>query len=228
MRTFVRNEDWRTEQTLWRSAAKVAPDSYRVCRSVAHALFESSGDEPPMDDVVRWAERSRAIVDSSPVPPVDRPRAVYRSLAVYYAAYGDLLARRGEQEKARARYESAAEALERVLAQEHGRGRAAAPGVIAEHSLLLGRTYLALARFEDALKVLDEADSIDPEDAVAYYLRGKAQLGRDSYDAAARSLVPDRNDVRTAHARTAGDSSPGGAHDAHTRESRRPKPPRRR
>ena len=60
-RTYLRNFDWRDEQTLLRSTIAAAPDSFRAYAMLANLL--ATGSQPPLDRAIQAAERSTHILD---------------------------------------------------------------------------------------------------------------------------------------------------------------------
>jgi hypothetical protein len=61
VRTWLRNADWRGQETLLRQAIDTVPDSFRPYSMLANLLANSS--PPEIDDAIRNAERSTAILD---------------------------------------------------------------------------------------------------------------------------------------------------------------------
>jgi tetratricopeptide (TPR) repeat protein len=93
VRTYARNIDWLDDRSLWTSAAKVSPASYKTRLHLATALIGPKGEG--MDRAVGEADRSLAILDSL---PDDRnvPQA-YAVAGFLYIMQGDLLAGQGTQ-----------------------------------------------------------------------------------------------------------------------------------
>jgi tetratricopeptide (TPR) repeat protein len=103
-RAFVRNYDWFSDVTLWRSAIKVSPRSFRCYQSLAFAIFEENGLQwqrgipsrsalEHADEMISIAEGALPIVSSLP----DRWNSsrLYLHLGMYYSIKGDLLSQRG-------------------------------------------------------------------------------------------------------------------------------------
>ena len=61
VRTYVRNADWRDQQTLLRQTAAAAPDSFRAHAMLANLL--ANAEPPSLDGAIREAERSTAILE---------------------------------------------------------------------------------------------------------------------------------------------------------------------
>jgi hypothetical protein len=98
VRARFRNDDWLTDITLWTSAAKVSPMSFRSYQSKAFALYEqyiargASGaykDDPQLRDqdvdaCYETAEKAKPIVD--PLPAAENSSRLYLHLGMYYSA----------------------------------------------------------------------------------------------------------------------------------------------
>ena len=92
-RTFVRNFDWRNDITLWTSAVRVCPKSFKTHKSLAYALYEKDGPEyKNIDRIIHEAEEAARITDSTPVS--NRASIVYLHLGTYYRIKGDKLLQR--------------------------------------------------------------------------------------------------------------------------------------
>jgi tetratricopeptide (TPR) repeat protein len=61
VRTYLRNLDWRDEQTLLRRTIEAAPGSFRAYSMLANLLAHAS--PPPLDRAIQAAERSTSILD---------------------------------------------------------------------------------------------------------------------------------------------------------------------
>ena len=61
VRTYLRNIDWRDEQTLFESTIEAAPHSFRPYSMLANLLAHAS--PPPLDRAIQQAERSTSILD---------------------------------------------------------------------------------------------------------------------------------------------------------------------
>ncbi len=151
VRTYVRNLDWATDQTLMASAAEACPAAYRPHLVLATLLSGSEG--------VAEADRARATLD--PVPDERNFGRAYNSLGIRYREDGDSVAARNAPE-AEAWYRKSRDTLLRARSIE----AAAAPGTgAADISFELGRTYLRLAQPREALDAFEQARlrSLRPE-----------------------------------------------------------------
>ena len=152
-RTFSRNFDWASEQTLQASAAEAAPDSFRAHMALA-ALLAGSGE------AVAEADRTRAILD--PLPDERNSMRAYWSTGIGYRLHGDRAAAAGGA--AAPWYRKSLETLLRARAIEQAhdrmnrlenqrRGRPPANFGWYPVYLELGRTYLRLEQPREALDV---------------------------------------------------------------------------
>jgi len=79
-RTFVRNKDWRTGLSIWQSAVRACPNSFKTQKSYAKALKDAGEN---MDEVIAIAERARAIIEQPPLPLARQSYGVYADLGSY-------------------------------------------------------------------------------------------------------------------------------------------------
>lgn len=162
--TFLRNADWRDEVSLWTSAVRVSPGSFKAHISLAIALTNTGHD---LDRAAREADRGLEILGTL---PDDRRNSVGYVLAgVCYRARGDSLGLGGQPW-----YEKARETLLtglRIdnLEQAHAReiNLALHQGVYLGGQtrlyMELGRVYERLAQPQAALDILAQGRAIDPK-----------------------------------------------------------------
>ena len=120
VRTYARNIDWLDDQSLWTSAAKVCPGSYKTRLHVATAVIGPQGEG--MDRAIDEVNRSLAILDGL---PDDRnvPQA-YATAGLIYIMQGELLAAKGSGAQSQQWYQKALDVLlrgeraDRIAAQE--------------------------------------------------------------------------------------------------------------
>jgi tetratricopeptide (TPR) repeat protein len=135
-RTYNRNFVWNSDVTLWESAIKISPRSFRSYQSYAFALFEEfqkGMSNPPqprqpqtrdmkpddlLDEIIRIAEGGRPIVDQLP----DRLNSsrLYLHLGMYYGLKGDRLSGRAPSGELVATAEALPYYAKSVEALEHG------------------------------------------------------------------------------------------------------------
>lgn len=186
VRTIDRNQDWRSELTLWTSTVAAAPQSFKSHGSYAEALYQSDPSRVEFARVIAEKEASLRLLEKSPRPAeVTRP---YREAAIYYLEYGDWLKARGsaagEVTKA---FERAAALAEKFLAMEGDR-----PGTEADRQqarLVLSTLYERLARGEQALEAARRAQAAAPFDPMSYRTTAAALLSARRADEAAVALM---------------------------------------
>ena len=164
-RTYVRNFDWLDEQTLWTSAARVSPGSYKVRIHLATSVVDAKGQG--IDRAVAEAERALAILD--PLPD-DRNLAQPYSIAGFlYRGKGDFLA----NQHSRQWYQKSLDVLlrgERIdrheveqIRRENDRlGKVTPPTGWYPLYLELGDTYLRLAQPRQAVETFEYGLRIQP------------------------------------------------------------------
>ena len=87
-RTYTRNFDWFDDLSLWTSAVKVCPGSYKTHVILATDLIIANG--PRLDTAVGEAARSLAILD--PLPDLRNLSAAYANAGLCYRMKGDTVA----------------------------------------------------------------------------------------------------------------------------------------
>ncbi len=88
IRAFARNYDWHTDVTLWTSAQRLSPLSFRSYQSLAFALFEQDA-EGNIDRMIDIDEQGLKLVDDLPNP--NNSSRLYLHLGMYYGAKGELV-----------------------------------------------------------------------------------------------------------------------------------------
>lgn len=118
IRTYARNADWRTDLTLWQSAVKVAPDSFKTHKGLAGALLEANNSEVGIDAAMAEGEKGLAILDRPEVAThIEREDVtLFIDLAHIYVLKANLCARRGATDDA-VKYGAKAEELLRRAAR---------------------------------------------------------------------------------------------------------------
>ena len=156
-RTFARNFDWFDEQTLWSSAARACPASYRPHEHLANTL--ASPPRKAFAAADREAEQAVAIM--RPLPVEQRVAVAYSSAAFCYRVTGESLGpnagaawyRKALDVLAEGR--EADEAWDREFARQNRlAGRTVGPSHFLALYLELGRTYRDLGQYRDALEAL--------------------------------------------------------------------------
>ena len=167
-RTFVRNRDWQTNESLMASAVNVSPESFKTHWSMAYLMGNRN-----LDLAIQEIDQAAAILDRLPDE---------RNAAAVYDLAGELYRIKGDESRNPIWYRASLEALERGVRidraeQEHRRRQEAARGQAAvplEHlgrqSLYrhLGITRLHLGETDKAAEALEFARSLNPGDPAVY------------------------------------------------------------
>jgi tetratricopeptide (TPR) repeat protein len=164
VRTFLRNFDWYDENSLWSSAERACPESYRPHQHVADWLANAKD----FDAADREVERSLAILE--PLPEKDQVALVYTTAGFCFRARGDSLGPQAGE----VWYRKALQVLlegEKVDAavnadfqlQNRLAGKEAGPSHAVPFYLELARTYRSLGQYQDALNTLTSAPWPDPQ-----------------------------------------------------------------
>jgi protein O-mannosyl-transferase len=90
VRTYLRNEDWENSATLWDATARSSPNSARVHRLRAWAIYSRDTDHPALDDAIAAAERSAEILKG--LAPEKDALLTHLYLGMFYGMKGDRLA----------------------------------------------------------------------------------------------------------------------------------------
>jgi tetratricopeptide (TPR) repeat protein len=166
VRTFVRNRDWKEEETLWTSAVNVSPASYKTHFGLANAWADQDPALLQNNRIIAETEKALAIV--SRVPDGLNHVKVFSNLGWYYLKKGDAIAaassgRPVSIQEGRECYQKALQLLLRGVAvdraitdvinrREVARGRSPANyglGVVYGN---LGLVYLRLGEHQRALE----------------------------------------------------------------------------
>ena len=196
VRTWVRNQDWRTELALATHDVRVSPRSYKLHQLLAVALFESDPQNSNIDQVIEEQEKSLALLDALPAA-LNRPDS-YRQAGYYRLLKGDLEHERDALQST-ADYRSALLSIERCIAidrasrgsylsQTDGRHALLSQGD-AQARLLLSVAYGRLGDADKAYGAINQALTLDPLNPQMYRQLSAvlAQQGRN--DAAEVALL---------------------------------------
>jgi tetratricopeptide (TPR) repeat protein len=164
VRTYARNIDWLDDQSLWASAAKVCPASYKTRLHLATALIGTKREG--IDRAIGELDRSLAILD--PLPDDRNVPQAYAVAGFMYIMQGDLLAAQGQQwyEKARDVL-LRGERIDRIAAQQLRRENQLR-GITTSASgwyplyLALGDAYLRLSDPRQAIEAFEYGRVLRP------------------------------------------------------------------
>jgi protein O-mannosyl-transferase len=90
VRTFVRNRDWKDDETLWASAVKVSPASYKTHFGLAVAWADEDPELQQNDRIIAEKEKAMAVVAG--VPDGWNHVMLFSNLGWYYLKKGDAIA----------------------------------------------------------------------------------------------------------------------------------------
>ena len=160
VRSWVRNSDWKTEVSLWTSAVRSSPRSFKAHQGMADALYESDPAHASLDRVIEESDKSIAILDTLPteLPSGPFPSYPYRRGAAYHLELGDRL-----------RSANSVPAAESAYKRSH---------------LLAARYVQILERAKDAVQLESSEPQRDPDLAAAYLLLSNANSRLGQHDAA--------------------------------------------
>jgi tetratricopeptide (TPR) repeat protein len=165
-RTYTRNLDWFDNNSLWTSAVKVCPLSYKTHIALASILSAAKG--AGLDNAVSEAGRSLAILDS--LPDQRNTSSVYANAGRCYRIKGDTLATPQGDYWYRKSLETLlrGEIIDTIHGQEIRRENAALGKRIAGYGwaplyLELGRTYLRVSEPRKALEALEFGRTLQPD-----------------------------------------------------------------
>jgi tetratricopeptide (TPR) repeat protein len=155
VRTYVRNADWENELSLWSSAVKVSPRSYRTHMALAYWLINAQ--TPDSDRIERELKQTLAILD--PLPDERNEAPAYATAGLWYRKRGD--ARKALELLQRAERIDRAAARE-IEAQNRSQGKTVTNTGWATLYLELGRTYLLVSEPGKAVEAFEYGRRLDP------------------------------------------------------------------
>ncbi len=187
-RTWARNSDWHDNMSLMKAGVETAPNSFASHQFLATEMYLADPSHANIDEVIREADKSLAILDPLPDPlNIAEP---YASAGTYYERKGDLslqagiggmrtvspasipiyqkalqILKRGEG------IDKLADMKNRASAREHGRRDSEIPhiGSVALYQEL-ALTYLRLGENQNALNAAIYARALGPSLPETYLL----------------------------------------------------------
>ena len=194
VRTWTRNSDWRNDVTLWTSAAREVPQSYKAHEALAEALYGADPTHGNIDRVIAEAERAVAIL--SPLPDALTSMHAYRQAAAYYLDKADALRREpddggraADADRAYARSLAILERSAAIIEAQTARRPDASTAPAADVQRLLAAAYVGLGDAERARDAAARARSLEPANALAYRLHAAALVGTGRPNDAAVALM---------------------------------------
>jgi hypothetical protein len=180
-RTWARNSDWLDDRTLWASAVRVCPNSYKTHQNLA--MLALAQPQPDSAAATREVERALAILD--PLPEDRSVPGVYATAGQCYRARGDLARALAVLLRGR-RIDRAWNAA--FLDRNRLDGKTVPSVGTPPLYLELGRVYIDLGQPANALDAFREGRSIDPQPAF-FEEMSRAYSGMGQPDQAAISLL---------------------------------------
>jgi tetratricopeptide (TPR) repeat protein len=156
VRTYARNIDWLDDQTLWASAAKVCPASYKTRLHLATALIGPKGEG--VDRAIGEVDRSLAILDGLPDE---------RNVPQAYAVAGFMYLMQGSGAQKALDVLLRGERIDRTIAQElrrenQLRGIATSASGWYPLYLALGDAYMRLSDPRKAIEAFEYGRTLRP------------------------------------------------------------------
>lgn len=208
-RTAVRNRDWVTDESLWRAAARVSPDSYKVHASLAGVLLGSETRPRDLDGCLEAAEKALRIVETAPPPVHNQPRVFLAAVGSYYRIKGDTFGGRTSDGSFRPTeggtewYRKAAVVLERAAEIDRAtnqrkreelwrRGRADAEILDSGYTPIyahLGDVRLRLSEYAKARESYEYYRHLNPARADGHLKLATLELARGQTTNAVRALI---------------------------------------
>ena len=193
IRTFLRNPDWKDEETLWSRALEVCPASYKTHLNLAHAWSEKG----KIDQSIAEGEKALAIV--APLPDSLNSAPPFQELGAYYGLKGDAAPR----EERAGWYQKALQVLLRGVAidrefnaacwrRELARGKKPDQiGLFGSEELYgnLGQAYLRLGNSQQALQAFLYQRRLVPRKSGVYRSLAAAYLAAGKNEEGATSLL---------------------------------------
>jgi len=201
LRTWVRNRDWKDDLTLAAADIRTSPNSFKIHRMLATALFESDPEHSNIDRVIEETDRSMAIIDS--LPDLQNQPAVYQLAGAAHLAKSDLIRQKSQgvptpesaavDQKARRallRCISINEAYDRQYRSAHGKPAfGSIPRSEPDAYRLLSASYLRSGDLDEAETAANNSRTLAPLDPNTYRQLARVLLARNRGNEAALVLM---------------------------------------
>lgn len=201
VRTYLRNEDWRTELGFWTQTARASPNSYRAHAGLAYALNKADPQHVRIDEVIAHINRAMEIASE--------PHLVLASAAEYYRIKGDTVAGTDAEGKPQMTpeslywYEQSLRALlaagklmdmaqkdpARAVLEDVPEPASIPPAARAALYHHLGLTLMRLGRVDEAIESFLSGRRLTPAIAPPYLQLGFAYQAAGQYEQAAIALL---------------------------------------
>ena len=165
LKTFLRNEDWRSELTLASTDVRASPDSFKIHRLLAASLFDADPTHANIDQVIGEIGKSVAIL--APLPDALSRPDVYRMAGYYYLVKSRMPGQVGKAALYRQAIDSLLHGIAIDKVQRSSYGDAASGGDAQAH-VLLSIAYLESGNPGEALHAANRARVLDPLDPRIY------------------------------------------------------------
>jgi len=191
VRTWIRNNDWQSDVSLWTATVQTSPRSFKAHRGLAEALYEADPTHANLDRVVAEIEQAIGALDSLDAGRNDAK--TFRLAGGYYLERGDNLRPTPNLRPplpppaAVEAYERSVSALRRALTIIESRSQGAA--VAADAYRVLSAAYGRLGQHSAAIDAAARARTLDPFSVIGYQQSAAAFLSAQRGDEAAVALM---------------------------------------
>jgi len=191
VRTWIRNNDWQSDVSLWTATAQASPRSFKAHRGLAEALYEADPAHANLNRVVAEIEQAIGALDSLDAGRNDAK--TFRLAGGYYLERGDNLRPTpnlrppSPPPAAVEAYERSVSALRRALTIIESRSQGAA--VAADAYRVLSAAYGRLGQHSAAIDAAARARTLDPFSVIGYQQSAAAFLSAQRGDEAAVALM---------------------------------------
>jgi tetratricopeptide (TPR) repeat protein len=198
VRTWLRNNDWRSDVSLWTATVQTSPRSFKAHRGLAEGLYEADPAHANLNRVVAEIEQAIGALDSLDAGRNDAK--TFRLAGGYYLEQGDNLGAtpnvRPQVPSAVNAYERSVSALRRALTIIESRNappslsyRDGGAGSAADVYRVLSAAYGRLGQHSAAIDAAARARALDPFSVIGYQQSAAAFLSAQRGDEAAVALM---------------------------------------
>jgi len=191
VRTWIRNNDWQSDVSLWTATAQASPRSFKAHRGLAEALYEADPTHANLNRVVAEIEQAIGALDSLDAGRNDAK--TFRLAGGYYLERGDNL-RPTPNLRPPSPPPAAVEAYERSVSALRGaltiiESRSQGAAVAADAYRVLSAAYGRLGQHSAAIDAAARARTLDPFSVIGYQQSAAAFLSAQRGDEAAVALM---------------------------------------